>query len=151
VSVPPSITRSRWATAAFGVVLPLCAATGCAAGGGVADGHAPASASTSATSSPSGSTDPRQDPALKEQSLSENETQPDRDAITANFHARQRAMVDGDTAELRRLSTPDSRAEHISGYDQPRDEWFDQIDSGYFGYVKVDGRWLSRDSRSQML
>jgi hypothetical protein len=125
-----------------------------------------------------------------------NETQSDRDAITANFYARQRAMVDGDTAELRRLSTPDSRAEHISGYDQPRDEWFDQIDSGYFDYhtidndsinitltgpdratlvtrstidvtiggsrntwrlqstaeyVKVDGRWFSGESRSQML
>ena len=128
--------------------------------------------------------------------MSENETQADRDAIVANFHARQRAMVDGDTAELRRLSTPDSRAEHISGYDQPRDEWFDQIHSSYFDYhaidndlidihltgpdratlvarstidvtiggsrniwrlestaeyVKVGGRWLSGDSRSQML
>jgi hypothetical protein len=125
-----------------------------------------------------------------------NESQSDRDAITANFRARQRAMVDGDIAELRRLSTPDSRAKHISGYNQPRDEWFDQIDSGYFDYhtidndsmditltgpdratlvtrstidvtiggsrstwrlestaeyVKVESRWLSGDSRSQML
>lgn len=42
--------------------------------------------------------------------MSENETQADRDAIVANFHARQRAMVDADTQELRRLSTPDSHA-----------------------------------------
>ena len=70
--------------------------------------------------------------------MSENESQSDRDAITANHLARQRAMVDGDTAELRRLSTPDSHAEHISGYNQPRDEWFDQIESGYFDYHTID-------------
>jgi hypothetical protein len=188
--------RARRATAAFVVVLPLWAATGCAAGSGEADGHAPASGSTSASSSPSGSTNPRQDPAPKEHLMSENETQSDRDAIGANFQARQRAMVDGDTEELRRLSTPDSRAEHISGYNQSRDERFEQIDSGYFDYhtiendsmnitltgpdsatlvtrstidvtiggsrstwrlestaeyVKVESRWLSGDSRSQML
>lgn len=70
--------------------------------------------------------------------MSENETQADRDAIVANFHARQRAMVDADTQELRRLSTPDSHAQHISGYNQPRDEWFDEIESGYFAYHTVD-------------
>jgi hypothetical protein len=187
--------RMRWATATCVVVLALCAATSCAVGGGEADSHARASAS-SASSIPNGSTNPTQDPAPKERSIPEDETQSDRDAITANLHARQRAMVDGDTVELRRLSTPASSAEHISGYNQPRDEWFDQIDSGYFDYhtidndsiditltgpdsatlvtrstidvtiggsrntwrlestaqyVKVDGRWLAGDSRSQML
>lgn len=70
--------------------------------------------------------------------MSTNQTQSDRDAIVANFQARQRAMVDGDTKELRRLSTPDSHAEHISGYNQPSEEWFDQIEAGYFDYHTVD-------------
>lgn len=70
--------------------------------------------------------------------MSENEWKTDRDAITAHYRARQRAMVDGDTAELQRLSTTDARAEHISGYDQLRDEWFDQIDSGYLDYHTID-------------
>lgn len=70
--------------------------------------------------------------------MSQPETQSDRDAITANFRARQQAMVEGDTEALRRLSTSDSHAEHISGYNQPRDEWFDQIESGYFDYHTID-------------
>jgi hypothetical protein len=112
--------------------LSLCVAAGCAAGG--EDGREPAPAPAPL----SGSTSPAQDPSPEEQSMSGNETQADRDAIVANFRARQRAMVDGDTEELRRLSTRDSHAQHISGYNQPRDEWFDQIESGYFVYHTVD-------------
>jgi hypothetical protein len=133
VRAPASATLNRSA-AAF-AALSLCVATGCAAGG--EDGRGPAPAPPSASSGASGSS-PTQDPSPEEQAMSENETQADRDAIVANFHARQRAMVDGDTDELRRLSTPDSHAQHISGYNQPRDEWFDQIESGYFDYHTVD-------------
>lgn len=70
--------------------------------------------------------------------MSGSETPSDRDAIIANFRARQQAMVDGDTEELRQLSTPDSHAGHISGYNQPSDEWFEQIESGYFDYHTID-------------
>lgn len=65
-------------------------------------------------------------------------TTSDRDAITANFRARQRAMVDADIEQLRTLSTPDSRARHINGYNQPREEWFDQVRSGHFAYHAID-------------
>ena len=70
--------------------------------------------------------------------MSDSETASDRDAITANFRARRQAMVDGDTQQLRQLSTRDSHARHISGYNQPREEWFDQIESGDFDYHAID-------------
>lgn len=62
----------------------------------------------------------------------------DRDAVTANFQARQQAMIDADTDLLAQLSTPGSHARHISGYNQPREEWFAQIESGYFDYHAID-------------
>ncbi len=64
----------------------------------------------------------------------------DRDAIIANLHARQQAMIDGDTEALRRLSMPDFHTEHITGYDQPSDAWFEQIESGYFDYHAIDNQ-----------
>ncbi len=77
-------------------------------------------------------------PPPQEQPMPDSQASTDRDAITANFQARQQAMIDGDTDLLRQLSTSDSHAEHISGYNQPRDEWFDQIESGYFDYHTID-------------
>lgn len=67
-----------------------------------------------------------------------NEVSSEQAAIEANFRARQDAMVDTDTEQLRRLSTPGSQARHISGYNQPREEWFAQIESGYFDYHTID-------------
>jgi len=72
--------------------------------------------------------------------MSDPQVQSDRDVIIANFRARQQAMVDADTDTLRALSTPDSHAEHISGYNQPREEWFDQIVSAYFDYHSIDNQ-----------
>lgn len=66
------------------------------------------------------------------------DAQADRDAITANFRARQQAMINGDIDTLRALSMPNSHAGHITGYDQPREEWFEQIESGYFDYHTID-------------
>ena len=189
-------TSTRGATAMLVTVLTIGAVAGCSAGDGESGDQATTAAPTSASSSPSTSTASSQEPTPEETSMSENLSQRDREAIAANVQARQRAMVDGDTAELRQLSTPGSRSEHISGYDQPREEWFEQIESGYFDYhtidddsiditpvatdavrvvtrrtidvtiagsrntwrlestadyVRVDGRWLSGNSRSRML
>lgn len=189
-------TSTRGATAMLVTVLTIGAVADCSAGDGESGDRATTAAPTSASSSPSTSTASSQEPTPEETSMSENLSQRDREAIAANVQARQRAMVDGDTAELRQLSTPGSRSEHISGYDQPREEWFEQIESGYFDYhtidddsiditpvatdavrvvtrrtidvtiagsrntwrlestadyVRVDGRWLSGNSRSRML
>lgn len=65
-----------------------------------------------------------------------------RNAIAQTYRHWQRAMVDGDTDALRRLSLPTSSARHISGYEQPREEWFSQIDSGYFHYHAIDNASL---------
>jgi hypothetical protein len=70
--------------------------------------------------------------------MDDAQAEADREAIIANFRARQQAMVDADTGLLRALSTSDSNAQHITGYNQPRDEWFDQIDSGYFDYHSIE-------------
>ena len=131
-------TSTRGATAMLVTVLTIGAVAGCSAGDGESGDQATTAAPTSASSSPSTSTASSQEPTPEETSMSENLSQRDREAIAANVQARQRAMVDGDTAELRELSAPDSRSEHISGYDQPREEWFDQIESGYFDYHTID-------------
>ncbi len=123
-------TRRRRAAGLVVAALAVTAATGCA---GERDSASPAtSISTSANPSPS------QEPSPEDQSMPESDTPSDRDAIIANFHARQQAMIDGDTEVLRQLSIPDSHAEHISGYNQPSGEWFDEIDSGYFDYHSID-------------
>lgn len=57
--------------------------------------------------------------------------------IQACFTARSQAMVDGDIEALRALSTTTSRATHIGGAVQAREEWFAQIASGHFDYHRV--------------
>jgi len=114
------------------VALALSTA-GCTTGRADTDG---ASATSSATAGPGAS--PNVDRPPQEEPMTHPETQADRDAIIANFQARQRAMIDGDTERLRQLSTPDAHAGHITGYKQPQEEWLDQIQSGYFDYHTID-------------
>lgn len=130
-----SLTRTRGA-AAIAAALVLWAITGCTAS---AEQVAPAPTAPSSAGtrpSPTDSTSP--DPSPAERTMTATDSQADREAIIANFQARQQAMIDADTDRLRALSTPGSHAEHISGYNQPRDEWFDQIDAGYFDYHAID-------------
>lgn len=120
--------------AAIAATLALWAITGCAAGPEQVAAAPTAPSSVGAGPGPSDSPSP--DPSPTEHTMTDS--QADREAIIAHFQARQLAMIDADTDRLRTLSTPDSHAEHISGYNQPRDEWFDQIDSGYFDYHTID-------------
>lgn len=56
-------------------------------------------------------------------------------ALMRNFHA---AMVDGRTDRLAGMIAPSYSLVHITGYRQPRDEWFQVIDSGQFDYHRID-------------
>lgn len=127
-----SFSRTRRAAVALVVALVLSAATACTAT------NSPATAPSGTSISAGGNATPNPTPSPQEQTMTEAEIQANRNAIIANFRARQQAMIDADTGQLRALSTPDSRAEHITGYNQPRDEWFDQIESGYFNYHAID-------------
>lgn len=125
------LTRTRGATAVL-VALALSIA-GCTTGRADTDG---ASVTSSSTAGPGASPSVERPP--QEEPMTNSDTQADRDAIIANFQARQRAMIDGDTERLRQLSTPDAHAGHITGYEQPQEEWLDQIQSGYFDYHTID-------------
>jgi len=125
------LTLTRGATAVL-VALALSTA-GCTSGGADADG---ASATGSTTAGAGAGANVERPP--QEEPMTNSDTQADRDAIIANFQARQRAMIDGDTERLRQLSTPDAHAGHITGYEQPQEEWLDQIQSGYFDYHTID-------------
>lgn len=127
---PRPLTPSRGATVVL-VALALSAA-GCTTGSAGTDG----ASATSTTAGPGASANVDRRP--QEEPMTNSDTQADRDAIIANFQARQRAMIDGDTERLRQLSTPDAHAGHITGYEQPQEEWLDQIQSGYFDYHTID-------------
>lgn len=64
-------------------------------------------------------------------------TDEDRAAIEENYRQQQIAMINGDIATLRSLLASETSATHITGYRQPRDEWFEQIQSGYFDYHTI--------------
>lgn len=48
------------------------------------------------------------------------------------------AMVDADIDRLNGLLDAGYSLVHITGYEQPKDEWFDVIRTGQFDYHKID-------------
>jgi ketosteroid isomerase-like protein len=48
------------------------------------------------------------------------------------------AMVGARTDELDKMLEPDYSLVHITGYRQPKEEWFDVIEAGDFNYHKID-------------
>lgn len=56
-------------------------------------------------------------------------------SILRAYHA---AMVAADTGHLDTLVTPDYSLVHITGYVQPKQEWFGVIRSGAFDYHRID-------------
>lgn len=62
--------------------------------------------------------------------------------ILRAYHA---AMVEARTDQLAELVDEDYSLVHITGYVQPRDEWFDVIRAGQFDYhrIDIDNRALS--------
>jgi hypothetical protein len=55
--------------------------------------------------------------------------------VLANYH---RAMVEADTGKLAALVDQRFSLVHITGYVQPRDEWFEVIRTGQFDYHRID-------------
>lgn len=64
-------------------------------------------------------------------------TEADEAAVLAANRARGQLLVDQATDELDDLLTPDFVAVHITGYEQTKVEWLDQIDSGQMRYHDV--------------
>jgi hypothetical protein len=61
------------------------------------------------------------------------------------LHAYHAAMVDADTGELDGLLDKEFALVHITGYVQPKDEWFGVLRSGEFDYhrIEIDENTLS--------
>lgn len=55
-------------------------------------------------------------------------------ALRANWDAQRQAMVDGDAAALAELLTDDFTLRHMTGYEQTRTEWLQDVDSGDMTY-----------------
>jgi len=58
--------------------------------------------------------------------------------IMRHLRAYHAAMVDARTVELDRLLDPDFALVHITGYVQPKDEWFDVLRSRQFDYHRIE-------------
>lgn len=58
--------------------------------------------------------------------------------ILALMRALHGAMVERRTDRLADMVAPDYSLVHITGYRQPRDAWFQVIDSRQFDYHKID-------------
>jgi hypothetical protein len=56
-------------------------------------------------------------------------------SVLRDYHA---AMVSGSTDILDKLVAPDFSLVHITGYVQPKEEWFSVIRSGDFDYHQID-------------
>jgi hypothetical protein len=67
----------------------------------------------------------------------------DRAEILDNYRAQLRAMVDGDTEVLGELLTEDFSLTHMTGYFQPKQEWFTQMRAGQFDYHNAEERNVS--------
>jgi hypothetical protein len=55
-------------------------------------------------------------------------------ATLARYHE---AMVDSNTVGIAALTTDDFVLVHLTGYQQPRAEWFDVVESGEFDYHRI--------------
>ena len=58
--------------------------------------------------------------------------------IMRHLRAYHAAMVDARTAELNGFLDPDFALVHITGYVQPKDEWFDVLRSRQFDYHRIE-------------
>ncbi|QDE35586.1 nuclear transport factor 2 family protein [Microbacterium foliorum] len=80
-----------------------------------------------------------------------------RDEVLAVFHEMCEAMVDADTSALSSLLSPHYTLTHMTGYVQPRTEWFNEIERGSMTYhavadvsvsIEVDGDIATLDART---
>lgn len=74
---------------------------------------------------------------------------PDKEAIIELYRQENQAMVDKDIVKLNEILAPSMELRHMTGYQQPKLEWIDQIQNGEMKYfssveeniedVKIDG------------
>lgn len=77
----------------------------------------------------------------------------DKEAIIELYRQENQAMVDKDIVKLNEILAPSMELRHITGYQQPKLEWIDQIQNGEMKYfssveeniedVKIDGNSAS--------
>jgi ketosteroid isomerase-like protein len=75
---------------------------------------------------------------LASAAMAHEKQDPDPATILKLMRAFHAAMVDARTDLLADMVAPDYSLVHITGYRQPRDEWFQVIDSRQFDYHKID-------------
>lgn len=83
----------------------------------------------------------------------------DQKDLIAMYRQMQNAMVSADTRTLATMLAEEFHLIHMTGYDQPRDEWLAHIESGEMRYfssqekqvaVKVDGTTARLAGRNQV-
>lgn len=77
----------------------------------------------------------------------------DKEAIVELYRQENQAMVDKDIVKLNEILAPSMELRHMTGYQQPKLEWIDQIQNGEMKYfssveeniedVKIDGNSAS--------
>lgn len=77
----------------------------------------------------------------------------DKEAIIELYRQENQAMVDKDIVKLNEILAPSMEVRHMTGYQQPKLEWIDQIQNGEMKYfssveeniedVKIDGNSAS--------
>lgn len=59
------------------------------------------------------------------------------DTAVSLYRELQRAMVANDTASMARILTNDCHLLHMTGYNQPKTEWLNHMDTGRMRYFKT--------------
>jgi uncharacterized lipoprotein YajG len=118
-------------------VLPLAAAlvTGCQQGSTPQDVAAAPSSSASGqptTTTTAASPMTRSSPAMTDPSSVDS-----RSRILAVAEQRSRGMLERDVALLDEVLADDFTATHITGYEQPKDEWLAQVADGQMQYHSI--------------
>lgn len=84
----------------------------------------------------------------------------DEEAIIELYRQENQAMVDKDIVKLNEILAPSMELRHMTGYQQPKLEWIDQIQNGEMKYfssveenikdIKIDGNSASLVGQSKV-
>lgn len=58
----------------------------------------------------------------------------DKEEIISLYRQENKAMIEKDLVTLNKILAPSMKLIHMTGYVQPKMEWIDQIQNGYFNY-----------------
>lgn len=84
----------------------------------------------------------------------------DKDEIINLYRMENAAMVKKDLVTLNRILAPSMTLVHMTGYVQPKMEWIDQIQNGYFNYyfseeekikdIRIKGNYAELTGQNQV-